>query len=223
MDMFLRFLFDTYIPFYADKLDKKVYSHEIKTDSTKILSISYLVFGFLLKALTCVNKKNQPLMIVQWKERLFKWIQFSEFIKRNLVHIKISGFIVAESLLSYTGEKLPTFVDTLEDLSFTLTESNSSVAEKILSFDQSDDQSEWEIPDTYTTYLAKIILGFNINDELMNKNVLQKNYKRLKNVYSHYTGRNDIFLRDENVLKSLYIRYKFHKEFSRIHKALLIK
>lgn len=220
IDDFLRFLFDTYIPLYANKLDKKIYTHKIETDSKKILNISYLVFALLLKALTYLYKKDQSLMIIQWKERLFKWTEFSEFMKRNLGNIRITGFILGETFFSYSGKKLRTSVDTFEDLSFTLTESNSSVAKKLLSFEYSNEQIDWKIPNNYILYLARNVFGYKITNELKDQNILHENRKKLEAFYVTHTGRECLSLKDESALKSLYIRYKFHKEFSRVQKKL---
>lgn len=221
MNVFIRFLFDIYIPYYADRVDRKIYIHKIVADNEKLLNISYFVFALFVYALNYIKKESTSFIIIQWKERLSKWSEFAEFIKKNFDDIKISGLIVGDTFLNYSGKKLRTSINNFEDLSFTLTESTASVAKKILSFDGSCDQRVWKIPDDYIKYLAKNILGIEIKDELVDKNMLRDYYKRLKVFYSYYTGKNDISLEDEKNLRSLYIRFKFHNEFSKIQKVLL--
>lgn len=223
MNMFIRFLFYTYIPLYADKFDRKIFINNSGIDDKVLKNISYLVFGILLYALNYIYIKNKvtSFIIIQWKERLFKWEEFAEFIKEKF-EMKILGLIVGENFLNYKGEKLRTSISNFEDLSFTLNESNVSVAKKILSFDSSCSQMAWKIPDDYIEYLAENILGIEIKGKIVDEKILRKHYKRLKNFYSRYTENvNDISLYDKERLKSLYIRYKFHKEFSKIQRVFL--
>lgn len=222
---FLRFLFDTYIPAYASKLRNKTtpITQSIQDDATAY-SISFFSFALFLASIDFMKKHGQTFMPIQWDKRLSKWEFFPGLIEPYL----ISGLLLGDTFYDADGNKLPAFTTDCGNRAFTMTESDWSIAKKLLLLVDSDGDMKWRMPEKFVNYIAKNVFGIDINSTPVSSHSLPIGVrKRIKKFYKRFATYNgsdlasNIDLMSKKYINSLYIRYKLYLEFRKIQRTLL--
>ena len=216
---FEQYLLDVYIPFYARNESKNTQS----LDPEGTGRVSYMAFGLTLWALKCLVSPNQPVMVIQWGARKTKWREFSDYIVKWLPELRIVGFVVGQHFPDHTGKKLLTSVDDSSTVLFSMTSPTISIAQQLLSHDSTQDNiAQWKVSDEYVTFLSRNILGQSIHTSQAPQTRRHK-----KSLHSFLAICPELESKDIETMPSLYSRYQFFRELSRIqrelHRAIVFK
>lgn len=209
IDEFLRFLLDKYIPYYARTASQKIPT----LDAEGTVRVSYMTFALLLSALASLVKSNhnQPVVVVQWRERLARWTEFETFIRDFLPGLRVAGFVVGESFPDYNGKKLLTSVDDPRGPLFAMTTSNVLIAQRLLALGPEQGDVPWIVPDEYVSVLAQNILGMTTGP------ASTKEMRGLDSFLKLVPGPLPAHV---EASASVHTRYRFYREFCRVQGQL---
>jgi hypothetical protein len=148
------FFVHSYIPWLATLLNKRIFRREVP-GSVESMNVSYLVFTLLARILEKLQIPHQPLFVIQWRERFFKWFDLQDFVRGPHSRIPLGGFVLGESLLAPNGQKIPTATRGPLDDMFHFTDDLSLITTRILAVRN----GTFVLPDQYVDRLSRSLLG----------------------------------------------------------------
>ncbi len=173
---FIKFLFVGYIPFFATHL-----SDRERVPEKNIARVSFFTFPLILRALEYSLPGGDAVVVVQWRDRLKKWKEFSGLMKVGAPKLRVTDFIVGESFPDYEGKKLPT-ASQPKNLLFTMTEPSAEVSNKLKTMNEKEGETEYVIPDEYLVNLAQNLFGLDLSQRNPNelRDEFSKEFKRVQ-------------------------------------------
>jgi len=175
VEYFLR----VYIPWLEESLTERLRFYEAEPGRPTSLNVSYLVFALFTKALETIGSGKKPIFVVQWRERLYKWFELKEFVRGPYSSVHLGGLVVGNSLLSPTGEKIPTARRSPADSMFHFTDDIFSIARVIFAVEG----TTFVVSDRYLEVLGRSLLGVSLRATARHQPGLRQKHRQLYQRY----------------------------------------
>lgn len=206
---------------YADYLSMNeqrltTFKQPNKDDKSIILRAKgFMSFGFFVFAISKLVKSKNSLFVMQWRERIVLWEDFSPLVK-DIMEVNIKGLIVNESLRDHNNIPLLTgSYNPLKDSLFTMTDDSEHIANIIFKCKLVEGAINWDIPQSYFIWISQLIFGIK---EHRNMTLLHNKYRKKRIIRIAKKFVVDQNLLEEicnNKLEELIIRVKFYTFYAK--------